>query len=249
MGVVWRAEDDGANHVALKLLHVDREEVDRKRFINEARAAAALDSPHVVRILDASSDGEPYIAMELVDGENLRDRLLRGPLGLSETAHVMSAVGEGVELAHTRNIVHRDLKPANILLGRDGSVKVSDFGVAKLDALLRETDPRTKTGDMLGTPAYMSPEQLRSSKAVGATADLWSMGAITFHCLLGQLPFPQRHFGDLVLAVCLNPLPVPSKLGAVPPGFDAWFARALSRAASERYPSAKAQTDALLTLL
>lgn len=249
MGVVWRADDAGQGEVALKLLPADRDDDALKRFVNEARAAAALDSPHVVRIVAAATGPTAYIAMEIVEGEDLRHRLRRGRLSSDETGRIMAGVGTGIAQAHARHIVHRDLKPANILLGRDGAVKVSDFGVAKVDILLRDTDPKTKTGDMLGTPAYMSPQQLRSSKAVGPSADLWSMGAITYHCLVGQLPFPQQQFGELVLAVCLSPLPVPSEHGDVPAGFDAWFARALARDPSERFATAEAQTEALLAVL
>jgi eukaryotic-like serine/threonine-protein kinase len=253
VGVVWRAARmAGGGEVAIKILS---HEVDgsalRTRFVNEARAAAAIDHPQVVRIEEAGEDdGQPFIVMELLPGEDLRARLQRGPLSPSETWHVVSRVGAALTAAHAHSVVHRDLKPANIfLVKRDvglPSVKVLDYGVAKLSAdMLAGATPQTRTGDQLGTPAYMSPEQLRSSKSVDHRADLWAMAVVTFHCLLGRAPFEAKQFGALVLAICMQPVPVPSTLGAVPAGFDAWFARATQRPPEDRFGTCEEMTSAL----
>ena len=252
-GSVWRAERVvGGAEVAIKILDEDLEDEGvRRRFTHEARAASALQSPHVVRVEEAGEDeGAPFIVMELLVGESLASRLERGVLSPTETWDVMAAVGEALGQAHDRGIVHRDIKPANIFLTRGGGVKVLDFGVAKLSgSLLRGATPPTRTGDQLGTPSYMSPEQLRSSKAVDHLTDIWAMAVVTYHCLLGRPPFTGRKFGELVLAICMRPMPIPSTEGRVPRGFDAWFARGASREPAGRFGSCGEMLSALQPLL
>ena len=261
MGEVWRAEHALLKStLAIKVLHPqllggNEGEVRSlmERFFREARATAALRSPHVVQILDFGQDGAvPFIAMELLDGETLEQRIERvRALSARETAAIVTQIARGVDKAHEAGIVHRDLKPANVFLVRsfDGElVKVLDFGIAKV-----ATGPAgykaTQTGMTVGTPAYMSPEQVQASRALDHRADLWSLGVIAFECLTGNVPFEGDSFGALVLAICVHPPPRPSARHAVPPGFDAWFTKAVNRNPDERFQSAKELAESLHAVL
>jgi serine/threonine-protein kinase len=154
-----------------------------------------------------------------------------------------------VQRAHEAGIVHRDLKPENVFLVRnedDEIAKVLDFGVAKLErANLGAEGTRTRTGSILGTPYYMSPEQAQGNKAVDYRSDLWSLGVIAFECIVGKRPFFSDGLGDLVLTICVRDLPVPSDAAPVPLGFDKWFARACSREPAQRFQSARELTEGL----
>jgi len=246
MGSVWRAEHvELGTPAAVKL--IDRRLAQSRdalaRFKREAQAAAALRSTNVVQILDYGVDGgEPYIAMELLEGENLGARLARfGRIEPSHLGWVLSQVGKAVSRAHELGIVHRDLKPENIYLARDGNdevVKVLDFGIAKAQNAMQLTGaPKTRTGVMLGTPYYMSPEQSSGQRTVDHRTDIWALGVIAFECLTGRRPFVGDSLVGLALAICQEPMPVPSQRGAVPAGFDEWFARAAHRDPECRYPS------------
>ena len=222
----------------------------RARFEREAKAAAQLRSPNVVQILDHGVwGGAPYIAMELLEGEDLAQRLRsRRPLPLSprETLVIASQVGRALTKAHAAGLVHRDLKPANIFLVRDDEreiAKVLDFGVAKV----KETslDDQAQTGAVLGTPFYMSPEQARGSKSIDHRSDLWALAVVVFQCLVGKLPFRADALGEILVKIIVEPLPVPSQVGDVPPGFDAWWLRAAARDPAERYQTSKELTQAL----
>src|SRR5690606_14625384 len=223
------------------------------RFLREAKAAAALRRPHVVQILDYGMDeGSPFIVMELLEGENLAQRLKRvGRLGAADTVRIATHVGRAIGRAHEAGIVHRDLKPENVFLvhNEDEEIaKVLDFGVAKIDGLGTE-GARTRTGSILGTPYYMSPEQAQGNKTVDHRSDLWSLGVIVFECLTGKRPFFSDGLGDLVLQICVRDIPVPSQVAAVPIGFDAWFLRAVNRDPDQRFQSAREMTDALRDVL
>ena len=254
MGAIWRAEHLVLQApVAVKL--IDREAVPDEdtlsRFMREAKSAAALRSPHVVQIIDYGVDGVvPFMVMELLEGENLAQRLKRvRRLSRQDTARVLTHVGRAVGRAHEAGIVHRDLKPENVFLvhNEDEEIaKVLDFGVAKIEeAGLGPEGTRTRTGSILGTPYYMSPEQAQGNKAVDSRSDLWSLGVIAFECLTGQRPFYSDGLGDLVLTICVRDLPVPSDVAPVPLGFDAWFAKACAREPENRFQTARELTDAL----
>jgi len=254
MGAIWRAEHLVLQApVAVKL--IDREAVPDEdtlaRFLREAKSAAALRSPHVVQIIDYGVDGPiPFMVMELLEGETLAQRLktLRR-LSRQETARVLTHIGRAVGRAHEAGIVHRDLKPENVFLVKnedDEIAKVLDFGVAKVErAALGPEGTRTRTGSILGTPYYMSPEQAQGNKTVDSRSDLWSLGVIAFECLTGKRPFYSDGLGDLVLTICVRDLPVPSDVAPVPLGFDAWFAKACAREPEQRFQSARELTDAL----
>lgn len=258
MGAVWRAEHLLLkSHVAIKLISPELATTSEalNRFLREAQAAASLRSAHVVQILDYGVDeGTPYIAMELLDGESLGARLERVHcIAPSETAGLLLQVGRAVARAHDAGIVHRDLKPDNVFIVRndeDEIAKVLDFGIAKLSR--RGVDGpatgATRTGALLGTPYYMSPEQIEGSAELDHRSDVWAIGVIAYECLLGQRPFDAETMGGLVLAICSKPLPVPSARGSVPPGFDDWFARACHRDLEQRFASARDATRELKQL-
>jgi serine/threonine protein kinase len=258
MGSIWRAYHLVlAAPVAVKL--IDREAVPDEetlgRFMREAQSAATLRSPHVVQILDYGVDDKlPFIVMELLDGENLAQRIRRlGRLASADTARIVTHIGRAMARAHEANIVHRDLKPENVFLIRNEDeeiAKVLDFGVAKVSVgALGEQGSRTRTGSILGTPYYMSPEQAQGNKTVDHRSDLWSLGVIAFECVTGKRPFYSDGLGDLVLQICIRDIPVPSDFGSVPLGFDAWFARAVARDPEARFQSARELTDALREVL
>jgi serine/threonine-protein kinase len=256
MGSVWLAQ-----HVALrtacavKFLHAQAAEQAevRARFEREAVAAAQLKSPHVVQIFDHGIwQGIPYIAMEKLDGEDLAHRLQRvRVMPPRDVAVLVAQVARALTKAHAAGLVHRDLKPANIFLCRDdeGEVaKVLDFGVAKVNAL-SQSDGNTKTGALLGTPFYMSPEQAQGNKAVDHRSDLWALAVVAFQCLTGRLPYSSDALGDLLVKIIVQPPPIPSHVAPVPPGFDAWWARATAHDPAGRFQSAKELADNLAMAL
>jgi serine/threonine-protein kinase len=253
MGTVWRAEHLTLHSpVAIKLIADEALDSDamRTRFLREAQSAASLRSPHVVQILDHGiDDGIPYIAMELMEGETLAQRLQRlGRLSYKETLRVVTHITRAVARAHSAGIVHRDLKPDNVFLVENDEeeiAKVLDFGIAKSQVPGMDSGATTRTGAVLGTPYYMSPEQLQGAKDVDHQADLWSIGVIAFECLCGQRPFDSDTFANLILRICSHAPPRPSQLAQVPDGFDEWFFRAVAHEPSERFESAKAMARAL----
>ncbi len=256
MGSVWRGEHIAlGSPIAIKLIDaslVEHEE-PRARFEQEARAAAALRSPHVVQILDHGVDrGLPFIAMELLEGESLAARLHRQrPMPPARVARVFQDVARAMKRAHEIGITHRDLKPDNIFLVKNDDqeiAKVLDFGIAKAQHPFGEWKGATRTGALIGTPQYMSPEQAQG-QPVDHRTDLWALGVIAFECLCGRLPFPSEKPGELILQICIHPIPVPSKVAAVPPRFDAWFARACHRDPGARFASAKELADTLAEVL
>jgi serine/threonine-protein kinase len=257
MGSVWLAHHATLNApVALKLIDSAKLGQDAaQRFLAEARMAAALRSPHVVQILDYGVDaGTPHIAMEVLEGETLAQRLSRVQrLSVPETARVVQQVVRAIARAHDAGVVHRDLKPENIFIVQnddDELIKVLDFGIAKASPGMLGTSvsPETRTGAVLGTPYYMSPEQVDGIESIDFRADLWALGVVAYQCLLGQLPFQGDSVGRLVLAICTRPMPVPSSAGSVPLGFDAWFARACARDVEQRFGSARQAASEFLAL-
>ncbi|MBK7402871.1 MAG: serine/threonine protein kinase [Myxococcales bacterium] len=205
------------------------------RFSREAAAAAQVRSPHVVQIFDhgVTATGHPYIAMERLEGESLRERLDRtGVVPPRELAVIVGQCARALARAHERGVVHRDIKPDNVFLTDLGAdepfVKVLDFGIAKTEA---GPSSATTTGAVLGSPFYMSPEQILGKKDVDFHTDLWSLGVLTYEALLGVRPFAGETIGALSISICREPLPMPSSQRAgVPPSVDEWFARACARA-------------------
>ena len=264
MGEVWSADHISlGTSVAVKLVDTaNREDAAETlaRFEQEARAAAQLKSPHVVQILDHGTDGRvAFIAMELLEGESLEGRLSRrGRLMPSEVAHVMREMARGVDRAHAAGIVHRDIKPPNVFLTSvEGIeiVKVLDFGIAKFLGVPQAAHLQTQAGFVVGTPAYMSPEQVLG-KRIDHRSDLWQMAVLAFECVTGHRPFTGDTLGQLFMSICTAPLPVPSAVvmpgvNGVPPllqAFDQWFARAAHRDPALRFSSAGEMTEALCAI-
>ena len=258
MGSVWEGRHTSlGTRVAIKF--IDQEYADSKeaqsRFVNEARAAATILSKHAIQIFDhgLTEDGRPYMVMELLVGEPLDKRIARlGRISLQETARILGQVCRALQRAHDAGIIHRDLKPENIFLVRspdddDEIAKVLDFGIAKIKtpdggALTSST----KTGAVLGTPYYMSPEQARGLRSIDHRSDLWSLGIIAYKCITGVLPFEGESVGDLLVKICTAPVPRPSlTLPGLPQSFDAWFARTLDREPGNRFATATELADTL----
>ncbi len=254
MGAVWEAEHlTLKNRVAVKFM-LDRfasNGPETARFVREATAAAQVKSPHVAQVFDHgfTEDGTPYIVMELLEGESLADRLGRaGRIGLRETAGLVTQACRALTRAHAQGIVHRDIKPDNLFLTDqegDPFVKLVDFGVAKRP----DEDGAagmTATGSVVGTPYYMSPEQMASSKHVDARADLWSLGVVAYRCLTGAHPFDGGSIGAVCLAIERGTFAAPSSI--VPElgtGVDGFFARALARSPDDRFQTARELGEAL----
>jgi serine/threonine-protein kinase len=255
MGSVWIAEHMALRtQVVVKFMAVElaasAEAVER--FSREAAAAAQVKSPHVVQMLDhgVTPDGIPFIVMELLEGQDLGKFLAaRGRLTVAETAEIIGQVCKALARAHERGIVHRDIKPDNIFLcaGFEGEtfVKLLDFGIAKADARLGGSSG-TKTGAMIGTPFYMSPEQIVGAKTIDWRTDLWSLGIVGYECVVGTRPFEEEIFGALAIRIHSGPMPVPSEVQpGLPPAFDQWFSRACARDVNTRFASARELADAL----
>jgi serine/threonine-protein kinase len=248
MGVIYRAHDPVIDRtVALKLVRADLLEGEEReeflaRFRQEAQAAGRCTHPNIVTIHDfALHEGNPFLAMEYVHGDSLAVALRRaGRFAPAVAIAVIVQVLDALGAAHALGIVHRDIKPANILLLADGRVKVTDFGIARID-----TAGMTLAGTVLGTPSYMSPEQCRGD-AVDGRSDLFSAGAVLFELLSGERPFPGRTFTAITHAL-MDPAPFDpgTRLAGQPPALVAAVRRALAKRAEERFTAAAAMAAAL----
>src|SRR5882724_6634066 len=246
MGSVWLAEHlTLRSWVAVKLMDpaIAATPEGAERFRREAQAAASLRSAHVVQVLDYGVDeATPYLVMELMQGESLAGCLEREKrLTPERTVAVITQVARALGRAHTAGIVHRDLKPDNVFLVRADDqelVTVLDFGIAKTPQS-QFGGMETKTGVTMGTPYYMSPEQVEGKKAVDYRTDLWAMAVIACECMTGIRPFDGSTFGELLLNICARPIPTPSSQGLSLRGFDEWFAKATNRDAERRFASAQ----------
>ncbi len=262
MGEVWVAEHLGLRtEVAVKFIHSDlarKQPMMLERFEREAKAAAQIKSPHVVRTFDTGvmQDGTPFIVMELLSGQSLGELLRRGgPLDPRPVCEVVVQVSRALSVAHELGIVHRDIKPDNIFLatgmsatGEQATVaKLLDFGIAKT-ATVSETGTRlTRDGNLVGTPAYMSREQIMASGEVDAQADLWALSVCAYEALTGRLPFEGSTIGLTCIAICEGELTPPSGLVAgMPAELDAFFRRAFDADPAARFATAKALALGLL---
>jgi serine/threonine protein kinase len=253
MGVVWSATNTNTlRRVALKMLKSDTatDPRVRKRFLREARAASAVQHPNIVEILDVVEleDGSPAMVMELLEGESLGNRLRqRTRLELGETAAVLLPALSAVGAAHALGIVHRDLKPDNIFLARgaegEPTVKVLDFGIAKVGVLDQEAGPtelKTGTGTMLGTPYYMSPEQVFADAVIDYRSDIWAFGVILYQCLAGVRPTQADNVGQIMKIIMTGAMvPLEVQVPDLPPEVTSLVGRMLSSAREERPQSLK----------
>jgi serine/threonine protein kinase len=246
MGSVWLAEHLALRSwVAVKLMDpaIAATPEGAERFRREAQAAASLRSAHVVQVLDYGvHESTPFLVMELMHGESLAGCLEREKrLTPERTLAIITQVARALGRAHAAGIVHRDLKPDNIFLVKEDDqelVKILDFGIAKTPQS-QFGGMETRTGVTMGTPYYMSPEQVEGKRAVDFRTDLWAMAVITSECMTGVRPFDGSTFGELLLNICARPIAPPSSQGLMLPGFDAWFAKATNRDAEQRFASAQ----------
>jgi serine/threonine protein kinase/Tfp pilus assembly protein PilF len=248
MGVVYRAEDTKLRRpVALKFLseNLAADPAARARFMREAQAAAALDNPHVCTVFEAGEhEGRAFIAMAFIEGESLKDRGARGPLTLDEALALSREIAEGLAEAHSRRIVHRDIKPANIMLAGGRHAKITDFGLARIEG----SSETTRTGGVVGTLAYMSPEQAQGLPTDQRT-DIWSLGCVIYEMLAGHAPFsPSPAQADLYALVHSAPSPVTALRPETPPRFAAIIDRCLQKNPRRRYPDAASLLDDLKAL-
>lgn len=253
MGKVWLARHEGLEtDVVVKFLAAegaDREEAEA-RFAREASAAAAVKSPHVVQVFDhgVTQAGTRYIVMELLEGRDLATHLAaKGPMPPSDVAAVIAQVAKALSKAHKAGVVHRDIKPENIFLcdadGGEMFVKVLDFGIAKRE---QQMSSKTTTGQVVGTPYYMSPEQILGEGPVDARTDIWALGVVAFEALTGKRPFEGSTVGAITLAIHRSK-PRPSEhVPSLPAAFDDWFARACAREPAERFQTAREAGQAIL---
>jgi serine/threonine-protein kinase len=254
MGKVWVARHNGLEtDVVVKFLAheagADREEAEA-RFAREAAAAAAVKSPHVVQVFDhgTTADGTRYIVMELLEGRDLSNHLsAKGPMAPKDVAGVVSQIAKALSKAHQVGVIHRDIKPENIFLcdGEAGEmfVKVLDFGVAKRE---HSTTSKTTTGQVVGTPYYMSPEQILGEPPVDARTDIWSLGVVAFEALTGKRPFDGPTVGAVTLAIH-SVTPHPSAVvPGLPPTVDEWFLRACAQKPDQRFPTVREAAQALI---
>jgi tRNA A-37 threonylcarbamoyl transferase component Bud32 len=217
----------------------------RGRFLREARAVVKLRSEHVARVLDAGTldSGDSYMVMEYLEGTDLAVHLkARGTLPVEEASAYVLQAAEGLAEAHAMGIVHRDLKPANLFLARSPAglplVKVLDFGISKANPLgeTGTTDDLTRTSAMLGSPRYMSPEQMKSAKDVDARSDIWSLGIILYRLVSGSVPFEGDTLGQLLARVLQDPVrPLGELKPGIAPGFSAIVERCLQKEPKDRY--------------
>jgi serine/threonine protein kinase len=256
MGCVWRASHLTLGiDVAVKFIDTSLLKFGeiRSRFAQEAMAAARIRSPHVVSILDYGTDttGRPYIAMELLEGEDLAHRLERErTLSVAQTAQVITQACRGLSKAHAGGIIHRDMKPENLFLCEEEEgflLKILDFGVAKAQ-LTADVGHQTALGAVIGTPAYMSPEQARGDK-VDFRCDLYSLASVAYHALVGEPPFPADNLHSLLVGLIARmPTPVSIRKPELTTKFDPWFAKALAKLPNDRFQNAREMAETFLAL-
>ncbi len=250
MAEVYRARDSQLDRdVAIKVLSKDlaQDHDGVKRFEREAKAVAALSHPNILAIYDVAKDqGVDFAVMELLEGETLRERLERSSLGWREALQIAKAVAQGLAAAHRKGVIHRDVKPGNIFLTSNGGVKILDFGLARLDKAVpfsssgdvSTVTAKTSPGTVMGTAAYMSPEQVRGQKT-DARSDVFSLGCVLYEMLSGKPPFWRGTAADTMAAILKDTPPEIARFRrALPPGLDRAIAHCLEKDPEDRFQSA-----------
>ena len=235
MGIVYKAEDTKLERtVALKFLasHLLEDEESHARFIREAKAAASLDHQNICTVHEIDEiDGQTFIVMAYVEGQSVKQKIEARPLKLDEALDIAIQTAQGLKAAHQKEVVHRDIKPANLMLTEEGQLKVMDFGLAQL----AEQSRLTKTATMLGTPAYMSPEQTRRLPT-DRRADIWSLGVVIYEMVTGCLPFEGERQEAVLYAIGNEePEPPTALRSRVPLELDRIVEKALAKSPDERY--------------
>jgi eukaryotic-like serine/threonine-protein kinase len=262
MGAVYEAEHVGTRRrVAVKVINAETAKKTEmvQRFHREARAAGSIETPHIVQVFDTGTDADTgviYMVMELLRGEDLQQLLKRlGKLPPRLALRLLGQTCLGLRKAHEAGVVHRDIKPANIFLSQHESgevtVKLVDFGIAKIkvDVAISGEAGLTRTGGMLGSPLYMSPEQMTGRKSIDHRTDIWSLGVVLYQALTGQVPHPAESLGALVITVCFEPAPPVQDLAPwVPPEIAQIVHRALAIQEKARFPSVAEMLEAIRQL-
>jgi len=240
MGIVYLAEDSVLTRtVALKMIALTGSDSERDtaeaRFRQEARAAGGISHPSIITIYDVGREGDAaFIAMELVEGRELRDLIREGEITASRAIEIAALVAEALAYAHERGVIHRDIKPGNIMVLADGRVKIMDFGIARLT----QSSVKTQTGVLLGSPQYMAPEQI-IGQPLDHRADIFSLGLVLYEMITGSKPFQGEDIPELTFKVANLPAAPPSHLAPdLPQVIDFIVARALKKRPDERYASA-----------
>lgn len=247
MGIVYKAQDKrNGNFIAIKQLlleNVDPQKHDefKDRFIRESQTALRLNHENIVKVLEVSQNpGDFFYVMEFLDGRSLREDLLKRskPYSIESYWPILRQVTEGLSFAHAMNVVHRDVKPDNIFLLRDGTVKITDFGIAR--AADFESTHLTKTGVMLGTLAYVSPEQLQNAKNVDHRADIFSLAVVTYEALSGKLPFTGEGIAQTIVKIMSSEeIPLDKLNPSIPEDLAAVVSKALRKKPKDRYRATK----------
>src|SRR3989441_1797745 len=248
MGAVWKAYDSVIRrYVALKILSgaVGRTQDARARFLREARAAGGLQHRNIVTIYDlGEADGQLFIALELVDGRDL-SQLIAGeePLALERKLDIAIEVLQGLAYAHGRGVIHRDIKPSNVRIASDGSVKIMDFGIARL-----QSSDITGSGAIVGTPTYMAPEQITNGP-ITQTTDLFAVGCLLYELLSYRKPFDgETVHGVLYQVLTTDPKPLRTMAPSIPAALERVVAKAMNKVPEDRYETARQLQSALTSI-
>ena len=240
MGVVYRATDESLQRdVAIKTILLPADAAERAtleaRFRQEAKAAGGLNHPNVITIYDTGREGDwLYLAMELLEGEELRSLMTSRRLSLHDAIEIVAQVADGLAAAHARGVVHRDIKPSNIMVLRGNHAKIMDFGIARTQV----SEVKTQTGMVLGSPKYMSPEQV-SAQPIDHRSDIFSLGAIVYECAAGAAPFAGADLSHIMFAISNTAPPAPSMINrGVPQMLDLIIGKAMHKQVELRYQHA-----------
>src|SRR5213083_2232678 len=255
MGIVYLAKDPLIGRlVALKTIRLQNNDDDeakefQQRFVREAQAAGILNHPSIVTVHDIGQDdasGMSFIAMEYVEGSNLKEILAQGrPLTFEQIGEIIAQVGDALDFAHTKGIVHRDVKPANIILLDGMRAKITDFGIAKITS----GGNLTSTGQFLGTPNYMAPEQIKGAPVDGRT-DIFSLGICLYECLTRRKPFGGDSLTSISYKIVHEPFPPLHEINPqIPDGYEEVVAHALAKDPAKRYQRGRDLTSALRSVI
>jgi eukaryotic-like serine/threonine-protein kinase len=238
--------DDLQRTVAMKFLPLLHQPLAKARFVREARALRRLDHPNIVEVLDTGEyEGTPFMVFDFIPAGSLADQMALQPLTSAEAMAILNGIAKGLDHAHKHGIIHRDVKPANVLLNTSGAPVIADFGLARL----LEQPSATATGMFAGTPAYMSPEQAEGGE-VGPRADQYSLAALAYELLAGQVPFPGDTVSEVLTALLTREPVPPSKIRpGLSAGVDKAILRGLSKKPENRWPTCQAMVDAILNAM